>query len=100
MTISKSSANGTTTVTISWSATNAVASSKLDNAARWFFEQRTNESYPGRTYDSLTNSEKLDVIEKYLLKTVREASAAYAADAAQTSARAAALATENSEVFA
>lgn len=97
MAIDTSSSNGNITVTLTYTAAAQKVTDTLDNAAQYLFGRgfgdHGTEETP-REYSDLSNSEKLDIIDEYVKKTIIDAARTHrvnsAVDAEREEAEAAA----------
>jgi hypothetical protein len=93
---------GQTKYRFDYFATTAVIDKKADQAAHYLFDvglgnHGTLEA--PRTYADLTLAEKLAILDQHVLSVVLDASKSYKANADAEAARAAAIASEESEIL-
>ncbi len=69
MSASLSVSNGNTTITLAYTASTARVTSTCLSAAQWIWNHGGN--IEGLAFDELTNNQKLDLIDSYILNRIR-----------------------------
>lgn len=87
MAINTTTQGGNTTVTITYTAANQRMSDTLVDAAHYLWDRGFGDHGEGVTFDSLTNVQKLDLIDTYVKRVILDAAKAYHLVVGQDTAR-------------
>lgn len=98
MAINTTSSNGNTTVTITYTALTQKVTDTLTDCAHYLWDHGFGDHGVGVTFESLTNAQKLSLVDDYVKKVVVDSAKTYHSVSAQDTARSTAE-VENSTRF-